>query len=227
MTIKLFAAAAVVALSAFATQAQAVQTWTVTTTGTIDYGSDTTGVFGLGGNLAGFSFTQSVTAITDYAGYAGEPEFYDTITINGKSVTFISRATEASNQQIDNGVGKASGGPDIIYSVQEGHTASGDYLNATQYVLNFSNAFVPATGYGQTIAPINVSDASFLAYVYFDVSQGQFGNGSQIATFTSRSINTISVNVIPDPVPEPETYAMLLAGLGLVGFAARRKRVAA
>jgi hypothetical protein len=27
------------------------------------------------------------------------------------------------------------------------------------------------------------------------------------------------------PVPEAETYAMLLAGLGLVGFAARRKRV--
>jgi hypothetical protein len=27
------------------------------------------------------------------------------------------------------------------------------------------------------------------------------------------------------PVPEPETYAMLLAGLGLVGFAARRKSV--
>ncbi|MDP2028205.1 MAG: PEP-CTERM sorting domain-containing protein [Thiobacillus sp.] len=25
------------------------------------------------------------------------------------------------------------------------------------------------------------------------------------------------------PVSEPETYAMLLAGLGLVGFAARRK----
>lgn len=26
------------------------------------------------------------------------------------------------------------------------------------------------------------------------------------------------------PVPEPETYAMMLAGLGLLGFAARRKR---
>jgi hypothetical protein len=25
------------------------------------------------------------------------------------------------------------------------------------------------------------------------------------------------------PVPEPETYAMLLAGLGLVGFTARRR----
>lgn len=26
------------------------------------------------------------------------------------------------------------------------------------------------------------------------------------------------------PVPEPETYAMLLAGLGLMGFVARRRR---
>ena len=26
------------------------------------------------------------------------------------------------------------------------------------------------------------------------------------------------------PVPEPETYAMLLAGLGLVGFIARKRK---
>ena len=26
------------------------------------------------------------------------------------------------------------------------------------------------------------------------------------------------------PVPEPETYAMLLAGLGLIGFVAKRRR---
>jgi hypothetical protein len=29
------------------------------------------------------------------------------------------------------------------------------------------------------------------------------------------------------PVPEPETYAMLLAGLGLLGFAARRRKLQA
>ncbi|MEO6562755.1 MAG: FxDxF family PEP-CTERM protein, partial [Nitrosospira sp.] len=28
------------------------------------------------------------------------------------------------------------------------------------------------------------------------------------------------------PVPEPEAYAMLLAGLGLVGFIARRRKSA-
>jgi hypothetical protein len=30
---------------------------------------------------------------------------------------------------------------------------------------------------------------------------------------------------IANPVPEPETYAMLLAGLGLMGFMSRRKNV--
>jgi hypothetical protein len=32
--------------------------------------------------------------------------------------------------------------------------------------------------------------------------------------------------VIPSPVPEPETYALMLAGLGLVGFMARRRKIA-
>ncbi|MBS0424584.1 MAG: PEPxxWA-CTERM sorting domain-containing protein [Proteobacteria bacterium] len=30
--------------------------------------------------------------------------------------------------------------------------------------------------------------------------------------------------IVPPPVPEPQTYAMLLAGLGLVGFMARRRK---
>jgi hypothetical protein len=33
-----------------------------------------------------------------------------------------------------------------------------------------------------------------------------------------------SATVVAAPVPEPETYAMLLAGLGVVGFLARRRR---
>ena len=34
---------------------------------------------------------------------------------------------------------------------------------------------------------------------------------------------TITFDVAANPVPEPETYALLLAGLGVVGFASRRK----
>lgn len=33
-------------------------------------------------------------------------------------------------------------------------------------------------------------------------------------------------NATTNPIPEPETYAMMLSGLGLLGFVARRKKVA-
>ncbi|MBJ7313674.1 FxDxF family PEP-CTERM protein [Rugamonas sp. CCM 8940] len=35
---------------------------------------------------------------------------------------------------------------------------------------------------------------------------------------------TLTIKDISAPVPEPETYAMLLAGMGIVGFAARRRK---
>lgn len=31
-------------------------------------------------------------------------------------------------------------------------------------------------------------------------------------------------NIVATPVPEPETYAMLMAGLGVIGFVARRRK---
>ncbi|HNZ57317.1 MAG TPA: PEP-CTERM sorting domain-containing protein [Methylophilaceae bacterium] len=35
---------------------------------------------------------------------------------------------------------------------------------------------------------------------------------------------TLGANLFATPVPEPETYAMLLSGLGLIGFTARRRK---
>lgn len=40
----------------------------------------------------------------------------------------------------------------------------------------------------------------------------------------SASIGSYSANLAVTPVPEPETYAMLLAGLGIVGLSMRRRR---
>lgn len=38
------------------------------------------------------------------------------------------------------------------------------------------------------------------------------------------SAYAISASAVAQPVPEPETYALLAAGLGIVGFVARRRR---
>jgi hypothetical protein len=39
------------------------------------------------------------------------------------------------------------------------------------------------------------------------------------------AIDDVSLDITaPAPVPEPETYAMMVAGLGVLGFAARRRR---
>jgi hypothetical protein len=43
------------------------------------------------------------------------------------------------------------------------------------------------------------------------------------AAFTQSGVLT----VMAAPVPEPETYAMMLAGLGLLGGMARRKKMSA
>jgi hypothetical protein len=72
-------------------------------------------------------------------------------------------------------------------------------------------------GYGATVSEL--AGAFFTASVRFDDSvviySGRMGTvGADVAA-----------NLVPTvPVPEPETYAMLLAGLGLLAFAARRRK---
>lgn len=49
-----------------------------------------------------------------------------------------------------------------------------------------------------------------------------YSNGNQVPGFSNLTIFARDQHV--SAVPEPETYAMLLAGLGLVGFMARRRK---
>ena len=58
------------------------------------------------------------------------------------------------------------------------------------------------------------------AAVHSLVVNGVSGNGG---SFTG-SLGVSATPIAPPPVPEPETYALLLAGLGLLGFMVKRRQ---
>jgi PEP-CTERM motif len=62
----------------------------------------------------------------------------------------------------------------------------------------------------------------FASYVGFTADAGEFITS---LTFSSSSNAFEASNFsVTAPVPEPETYALMLAGLGVIGFVARRRR---
>jgi hypothetical protein len=90
--------------------------------------------------------------------------------------------------------------------------------NATTHELTMTGTLTD----GKTGLTYNISDAAIV-----DLSQ-KFGStmyvgftGGVAGTDADQRITSFS---LISAVPEPETYAMMLAGLGLVGFAARRKK---
>ena len=42
--------------------------------------------------------------------------------------------------------------------------------------------------------------------------------------YSNHYIYNLSISPITAPVPEPETYAMLFAGIGIIGIALKRRR---
>lgn len=89
-----------------------------------------------------------------------------------------------------------SGTPDV--SFQDG-SFLGLSLNIESVSPNVNFTFLPGS--------LNTSDA----FTSYETTSGVSGLGS--ITYTAAA-----------PVPEPETYAMLLAGLGVMGIAVRRRK---
>ena len=118
--------------------------------------------------------------------------------------------TEPSTVSFSSGIGYISclwGSPDLYNSLTVMTTAG-----------NF--AFT-AAGLGFSVTN---GDQSFSQYVQFTADAGVDILG--LAFTNSPKINAFEVAnfSVTAPVPEPETYVLMLAGLGAVGFMSRRRR---
>lgn len=104
-----------------------------------------------------------------------------------------------------------------------------------QYLLSFFYTAYQVAGNQLSFGTGSFADSTFLALT----TGWQESTSSFVATQSNTTLSFFyqtdpgtgtlgldKIAVIPSPTPEPETYAMLLAGLGLMGSIARRKKQA-
>jgi hypothetical protein len=114
-------------------------------------------------------------------------------------------------------------------------SATGEVILASGSLLNGNVVTVP-TGDGGGFTPSANAKLSFVVQapaffqdpaMFYDVAMTSFSNtSSQVESFAGGfriRQGGGSINFAATPVPEPTTYLMLLAGLGAVGFVARRR----
>jgi hypothetical protein len=73
-------------------------------------------------------------------------------------------------------------------------------------------------------APINAPAMTTLANVSVQNILAAYANPSEFPSYAFIEKKEAFLTVSTVPVPEPETYAMMLAGLGVIGFLASRRR---
>ncbi len=91
-----------------------------------------------------------------------------------------------------------------------------------------SRIIVSATGGGAQLFSYTVTGQNSPTNMLYETNAYRFQAGGSFANIQFRSLNNdefgaVLDNVIIAEVPEPATWAMLVLGFGLVGFAARRK----
>jgi len=116
-----------------------------------------------------------------------------------------------------------SGGRSVNYSIPV--TANGDGVDATFYLrFPISQELTGNLSYYEGEGDFEIGAFTFPTYTYISGRGVDFGNQTGGRPFDSDYRITIDYEAAPF-VPEPSTWALMLAGFGMVGYAMRRRKV--
>jgi hypothetical protein len=150
------------------------------------------------------------------------------VIFTGSEALATPSAGQARIEAVDGGLGQLSFALDPGFGFKEVEfNIFGAGATATQAVLSFTDQFggnfsgTYAIGSGQNFFSARAFDNQFITNVSF-VLNGTVGDVRQ---FRIGGVGDSSVDPGGGPVPEPASWAMMLAGFGLVGATMRRRKM--
>ena len=178
---------------------------------------------GANGALTGVTFTENLTYPTTIrlVNYAANTTIVQPATFSESYSTTPWILFPGYNVKLDTHTANVSFTSALSDGTHWSDTTMVSYAYATpvipDYTKTYSLDFTPFTLYTGSGAIQFVADQVFTTNA---PSGLYYAGGASPETYTG----TITYHFATAPVPEAETYAMMLAGLGLVGFMARRRK---
>lgn len=193
---------------------------TVTYDETTDFGYLSSS-FTSGGGAAGFTWTVPTTAqVASFGSLEIVPIALPSFTITANAGWALSNASGFLGNLIFTEVGSATTQIKIYADV----SVNGGPVMSLQDDVNWTPTSVGTgflSGYfGETFGPVAGGFSSLSvtnASIVLSATGGVFSN------IAAQPQNKLEISLVAQPVPEPETYAMMLAGLAALGWLAKRR----